>query len=108
MPTILDCDQHPLADRMLETFQAHDKLVGYLTSHTHEWAYAELGPDGDGRQIPQVVAGNGGSPLSNGDIFGFTLVRVYTSGKVTATSYGRIVGANDRISIGVVGCGGRG
>ena len=27
---------------------------------------------------------------------------------MTATSYGRILGANDRISIGVVGCGGRG
>ena len=85
---ILNCGDFPLADQLLESFQANDKLVGYLASHIHEWNHLELGSEAAGL-VPQIVAGNGGSPLGGGDIFGFTLVKVFTNGKVTATSYGR-------------------
>ncbi len=85
---ILNCRDYPLADQLLESFQANDKLVGYLASHIHEWSHLDLGSEASGL-VPQIVAGNGGSPLGGGDIFGFTLVKVFTNGKVTATSYGR-------------------
>lgn len=85
---ILNCSEYPQADQLTDTFQKNSKFVAYLAAHTHEWNSAELG-DGEGRQVPQIIAGNGGSPLSGGDLFGFTLVTVYTNGKVTATSYGR-------------------
>ena len=47
----------------------------------------------------QLIAGNGGSPLDasaspNKLFFGFILVKVYTSGKVMAYSYGRDLPAN--------------
>jgi len=85
---ILNCKEFPLADQLLTTFQTNTKFVGYLASHVHEWNHTELRGEGE-RQVPQIIAGDGGSPLSGGDIFGFTLVRVFTDGKVTATSYGR-------------------
>ena len=86
---ILNCEEYPQADQLLTTFQANDKVVAYLAAHVHEWNHLDLGdPSGD-RQLPQIIAGDAGSPLSGGDIFGFTLVTVYKNGQITATSYGR-------------------
>lgn len=85
---ILNCAEYPLADQLLTTFQTNTKVVGYLAAHVHEWNYKELKSE-SARQIPQVIAGDGGSPLGGGELFGFTLVSIYTNGKVTATSYGR-------------------
>jgi hypothetical protein len=87
---ILNCTEYPLADDLLGTFQTHGKVVAYLASHDHLWDYREIGGD-TGRSIPQVVAGDAGSPLSGGDVFGFTLVEVFSDGGVEATSYGRPV-----------------
>ena len=84
---ILNCSEYPLADRFQAALEGHDKVVAYLTAHAHLWEYADLGA-GE-RTVPQIIAGDGGSPLSGGDQFGFTLVTVYRSGKVTATGYGR-------------------
>jgi hypothetical protein len=92
---ILNCEQYPLADRFLGSLAAQPKVVAYLTSHDHLWDHAEL--SSPQRSVPQVIAGDGGSPLSgpspcggeSQDIFGFTEVTVYTSGEVVATSYGR-------------------
>lgn len=86
--TILNCDTYPQANLLQKSFQGHSKFVAYLAAHLHQWDYTMLGDD-EKRKIPQVVAGNGGSPLSGGNTFGFTLVKVFTSGKVTATRYGR-------------------
>ena len=58
------------------------KVVAYLAAHVHEWDYTPLGSGT--RQVPQIIAGDAGSPLSGGDQFGFTLVTVYANGKVTA------------------------
>ena len=88
---ILNCSEYPLADDLLGTFQTHGKVVAYLASHDHLWDHREIGGD-TGRAIPQVVAGDGGSPLDpTADIFGFTLVEVFSDGGVEATSYGRSV-----------------
>ena len=68
------------------------KVVAYLCAHAHEWEAKQLG---DGRAVWQVVAGNAGSQLEpswnppGGPYFGFTLVKVYASGKVGLVDFAR-------------------
>lgn len=69
------------------------KVRAYLSAHAHLWQYdANLSAYGLNGTIPQVVAGNAGSPpeavFKNG-YFGYTLVSITKSGKITAQSYGR-------------------
>jgi hypothetical protein len=71
------------------------KVKGYLTSHDHLWDARRLGGK---RGVWQVISGNGGSALDAKwaephPWFGFTLVRVYASGKVALTPYERPVPA---------------
>ena len=40
--------------------------------------------------------------MTTGAAVGFAFSRM------TASSYGRVIGANDRINLGLIGCGGRG
>ena len=61
-----------------------------LASHNH--LYYRLQPAGT--KAWQLIAGNGGSPLDataspNKLFFGYTLIKVFTSGRVMAYSYGR-------------------
>lgn len=76
------------------------KVRAYLSAHAHEWKYsASLAlKDGSAGKIPQIVAGNGGSPPAKnwrGDAayFGYTLVAVMQSGAITAQSLGRKIPA---------------
>lgn len=74
--------------------QQTPKVKAYLCAHAHEWSAIQLGGAGG---VWQVVAGNGGSPLEHswnppgGPFYGFTLVKLYTSGQVSVTSFQRPV-----------------
>ena len=66
-----------------------------LAAHNHLYFRVQSPP----RHPWQVVAGNGGSILDagaypNNVFFGFTLVKVFTNGKVMAYSYGRDLPSN--------------
>lgn len=71
------------------------KVRAYLAAHSHEWGYMSNLPLGSKPgTVPQIIAGNGGSPPNSnwqnpGDYFGYTVVQIAKSGKVTAQSYGR-------------------
>ncbi len=69
----------------------NSKVRIYLSAHAHEWNYSPALFNG---KIPQIVAGNGGSPPNKNwqkphDYFGYTLVTIKQSGKIQAYSYGR-------------------
>jgi hypothetical protein len=70
------------------------KVRAYLAAHSHEWNYQpKLKFDNIIGTVPQLVAGNGGSPpvkswQTNG-YFGFTLVSVSKGNVVNLKSYGR-------------------
>jgi len=74
------------------------KVRAYLAAHAHEWSYAPKLTVGNLiGAVPQIIAGNGGSPPSSswtGDkaYFGYTLMEITRDGAVTATSYGRPIG----------------
>lgn len=69
------------------------KVKGFFGAHAHEWdAHTLPGTRG----VYQIVAGNGGSALETGwtanpPYYGFTVARVYTSGRVGIVSYRRPV-----------------
>ena len=72
------------------------KVRAYLSAHAHEWKYypSLALKNGITGKIPQVVAGNGGSPpdsnwQGNSAYFGYTLVGVTQSGVITVQSFGR-------------------
>ncbi len=74
---------------------APTKVRAYLAAHAHQWSYTDSLPATAGpSSVPQIIAGNGGSPpekswVSSGNTFGYTLVSVMASGKVTAQNWGR-------------------
>ena len=104
---ILNSPTHPMASRLQSTLEATPKFTGYLCSHAHLWDARRLMPRGT---VWQVVAGNAGSPIQTNwhaddprkRYFGFTLVTIYASGKVTATSFGRPVPSPCNAKEGVV------
>jgi calcineurin-like phosphoesterase family protein len=76
----------------IDLLNAHSKVRAFLTSHYHFWDY-RLMPGG----LPQIIAGNGGSPLKgpflepgNG-YFGYTLVEILANGDIVVESWGRPV-----------------
>jgi len=75
------------------------KVRAYLAAHSHQWNYqSALAFDSiKNGTVPQVVAGNGGSPPEKGwqtnGYFGFTLVSVTVGGTVNLKSYGRPIPA---------------
>ena len=76
---------------MIQLLDQTPKVKGYFTSHAHEWWPTQLP---GARGVWQIIAGNGGSPLETSwtepaPYFGFTLVKIYASGKVGVTSYRR-------------------
>ena len=88
----------------LETsFKAAPKFSGYLCAHKHLWEKKGTGVQPN--TVLEVVAGNGGSKLESSWLnpsggpwsadwyFGFTLVKIYDTGKVVAESWGRGVPA---------------
>jgi hypothetical protein len=76
----------------LDLLNASPKVRAFLTSHFHLWDFREL-PGG----IPQVIAGNGGSPLKGPftdpkvGYFGYTMVDILESGDIVVESWGRPV-----------------
>jgi hypothetical protein len=91
---ILNTTPYPLAQRLQQLLQQTPKVKAYLCAHAHEWSATQLGGAGGAWQ---VVAGNGGSQLEHswnppgGPFYGFTLVKLYTSGQVSVTSFQRPV-----------------
>jgi len=74
-----------------QLLDATPKVKGYFAAHVHEWFSTQLP---GARGVWQIVAGNGGSQLETAwtepqPYFGFTLVRIYASGKVGVVSYHR-------------------
>ncbi len=73
------------------------KVRAYLAAHAHEWNYQpNLGSTFGSGSVPQIIAGNGGSPPEgkwdkDHGYFGYTLVQVWQSGKVSAQSFGRAI-----------------
>jgi hypothetical protein len=79
---------------------APSKVRAYLSAHAHEWKYypSLALKNGIAGKIPQVVAGNGGSPpdknwRGHDAYFGYTLVAVTRSGAITVQSLGREIPA---------------
>ncbi len=69
------------------------KVRGYLCAHAHQWDARKL-PGSGSHDVYQIIAGNGGSQLETAwspAYYGFTLARVYTTGRVGITSYQRPV-----------------
>ena len=81
-----------LAATMQQTLDENSKVKGYFTAHAHEWQASQLPGV---RGVTQIIAGNGGSALETAwtepnPYFGFTVVKIYASGKVGAVSYQRL------------------
>jgi hypothetical protein len=79
--------------KVTHLFDASPKVKGYFTSHDHLWDARKLP---GGRGVWQIVSGNGGSELDHAwtephPYFGFTVTRIYESGRVTVTPYKRPV-----------------
>lgn len=78
---------------------APTKVRAYLAAHAHEWNYqADLSPVFGTGTVPQIIAGNGGSPPESKWVqaqgyFGYTLISIWRSGKVSAQSFGRAIPA---------------
>jgi hypothetical protein len=73
----------------------NNKVKAYLVSHAHLFHVDTLAPTGAANARPvQIVAGNGGTAFEKfwaNPFFGFTLLKVYASGKVTYNSWQREV-----------------
>lgn len=74
-----------------QLLDATPKVKGYFAAHVHEWFSTKLP---GARGVYQIVAGNGGSQLETTwsepqPYFGFTLVRIYASGRVGVVNYRR-------------------
>jgi hypothetical protein len=80
---------------------ASSKVRAYLSAHAHQWNYQpDLAGSGFAGKIPQIIAGNGGSPPDKtwrgpDAYFGYTLIAVTQSGTVSAQSFGRAIPAPD-------------
>lgn len=76
----------------LELFNSHSKVRAFLTAHYHWWDYRTM-PGG----VPQIIAGNGGSPVKGPFLepgvgyFGYTVVDIFESGKIVVESWGRSI-----------------
>ena len=76
----------------LDLLNSHSKVRAFLTSHYHLWDCRVM-PGG----VPQIIAGNGGSPLKGPFLepgvgyYGYTLVDILQSGKIVVESWGRPV-----------------
>lgn len=77
------------ARKLLSRFS---KVRAFLTAHYHFWDFQVM-PGG----VPQVIAGNGGSPLKGTfqepgkGYFGYTVIDVLESGEIVVESWGRPV-----------------
>ncbi len=84
--------REPEIEPALKLLNASTKVRAFLAAHYHLWDMRPL-PGG----IPQVIAGNGGSPLKGPFIdpevgyFGYTIVDLMESGKIVVESWGRPV-----------------
>ena len=83
-----------LVQPMETLLDATPKVKGYLCAHAHQWDAQKLPGQ---RGVWQVIAGNGGSTLetlwapTGGTFYGFTEVRVYSTGRVGVVSHQRPV-----------------
>jgi hypothetical protein len=86
---ILDTSGQPLGGRLQAVFAANDKVRAYLCAHEHLW---DRSPLEKSPKVWQVIAGNAGSKLNGkwtDPYFGFSVIKVYSSGKVGLVSYRR-------------------
>lgn len=80
-----------LAPDLAALLDASTKVRGYFCAHAHRWDASRLPGS---RGVYQVVAGNGGSPPAGSwatPTFGFTEVRVYSTGRVGVVRHDRPV-----------------
>lgn len=76
----------------IQLLTENSKVRAFLTSHYHFWDYREM-PGG----VPQIIAGNGGSPLKGkflepgAGYYGYTVVDILENGDVKVESWGRPV-----------------
>ena len=80
-----------LTSQIAQLFDSTPKVKGYFVAHVHEWWSTKLPGT---RGVSQIVAGNGGSQLETAwtephPYYGFTVAKIYASGKVGIVSYGR-------------------
>lgn len=92
-PGIINTAQYPLADRLSALMSGNSKVRLFLASHCHAWDAIKLN---NGAGVWQVIVGNGGAPIQQGwnpdggsVYFGYSLVDIYTSGKIVLHNYGR-------------------
>lgn len=77
----------------IDLLNATPKVRAFLTAHYHLWDVRPL----PGGNIPQIIAGNGGSPLKGPftdprvGYFGYTVVDLKASGDIVVESWGRPV-----------------
>jgi hypothetical protein len=90
--TILNTAEYPLASRLSATLSKYKKVRAYICSHVHAWQAFRLE---QGSGVWQIVAGNGGAQLETawqpegGQYFGYSILNIYTSGKMRVLNYGR-------------------
>ena len=90
--TILNSTMYPLATRLSEALSKNQKVRAYICSHAHAWRAFRLQ---QGKGVWQILAGNGGAPLDagwkpeGGQYFGFSMLHIYKSGRITVLNYGR-------------------
>lgn len=84
-----------VAAQLKSTFQGAKSALAYICAHVHAWDVTRVAPNG----AWQVIAGNGGSKLEpdwhpgNGTKFGFGVIALHKSGRITLTRYGRVANA---------------
>jgi hypothetical protein len=82
-----------LSEPLRKILAKNNKVRAYISSHAHLWDVVSLA-DQDKTTSPnarpvQLISGNGGADLDGGSTYGFVLVKVWNSGKVTYNPYSR-------------------
>ena len=88
---------HPYQRNMFWNALKNNRAEAMFAAHNHNWDTVHYNYNQPALSTWQIVAGNGGSAISNGwnaPYYGYTVVNVYTNGQVIVESYGRNINPN--------------
>ena len=89
---IVNTEEYPLRDRLIEIMEENSKVRCYVACHAHLSDTFRLK---EGNSVWQIISGNGGAPLikswqpEGGPYYGYAFIDVYESGKIIVKDYGR-------------------
>jgi len=88
---------YPYQRNMFWNALQNNRAEAMFAAHNHNWDTVHYNYNQPALSTWQVIAGNGGSPISGAwsdPYYGYTVVNVYTNGQVTVQNYGRDINPN--------------